>query len=135
MHLMPWELDDASNVFNKIAIANKYLSPDDKLTVDTCLNLSSYIIDWDKSIIPKEFYINKYNYINKVFYEINHKCNIYDKNELYGHLDFQREVTAPHIDYYILILPVGISFVGQIFTFNDSNSRLVLVTISKTFSY
>lgn len=101
MHLMPWELDDASNVFNKIAIANKYLSPDDQLTIDTCLNLSSYIIDWDKSIIPKEFYINKYNYISKVFYEINHKCNIYDKNELYGHLDFQREVQDPNIDYYI----------------------------------
>ena len=63
MHLMPWELDDANNVFNKIAIANKYLSPDDQLTVDTCLNLSSYIIDWDKSIIPKEFYIKIYEWI------------------------------------------------------------------------
>ena len=102
---MPWELDDAFHVFNKISLSNKYINPNDKIYIDTCVNLSSYIIDWDKSKLPKEFFIDKYNYICKALQGVTHKSNIYEKNELYGHLDFQREVVEPHIDYYLAACP------------------------------
>lgn len=105
MHLMPWELDGAFQAFNKIATAKKYLNSNDTLYVDTCLNLSEYIIDWNKSKLPKEFFIDKYEYASKALHEINHKTKIYTKNELYGHLDLQREVIEPNIDYYMSICP------------------------------
>jgi hypothetical protein len=38
-----------------------YLDNDIEITIDTHLNLSSYLIDWDNSKLPKEFFIKKYN--------------------------------------------------------------------------
>jgi hypothetical protein len=105
MHLMPWELDDAHQIFTKIASVKRLLDPSDNICVDTCLNLSSYIIDWETSKLPKDFFIDKYNYIHKVLYEFECKTQIYDKSELYGHLDFQRELIDPKIDYYFSICP------------------------------
>lgn len=105
MHLMPWELDDALPAFNRIALANKYLPNDITLTVETCLNLSDYIINWSATQIPKQFFVDKYNYINRAFYETKHKMHIYEKNELYGHLDFQREIVEPDVDYYMSVCP------------------------------
>jgi hypothetical protein len=100
-HLMPWELDDAFQTFNKIALSQKYINPEDTLYIETCLNLSDYIIDWSKSELPKKFFIEKYEYISQALYECNHKTHIYQGDKLYGHLDFQREVIEPHIDYYM----------------------------------
>lgn len=102
-HLMPWELDDASQTFNRIALAKRYLNPEDNICIETCLNLSSYMINWEKSQIPKQFFIDKYKYISNHLYEYNHKTNIYDDNKLYGHLDFQRELIESNVDYYISI--------------------------------
>lgn len=102
---MPWELDDASQTFNKIALSKRYLNPEDTVFIETCLNLSSYIIDWKQSQISKQFFIDKYKYINNHLNEYTHKTNIYDGNQLYGHLDFQRELIEPNIDYYISICP------------------------------
>jgi hypothetical protein len=109
MHLMPWEIDSASHVFAKIASVKRLLAPTDKIYIHTCLNLSTYIINWEKSKLPKDFFIDKYNYIHKTLYEFDCKTEIYEKNELYGHLDFQRELIEPHIDYYFSICP-DISF-------------------------
>lgn len=102
-HLMPWELDDAAQTFNKIALAKRYLNPEDTIYIETCLNLSSYIVNWEQSQIPKQFFIDKYKYISSHLSEYNHKTNIYDSNQLYGHLDFQRELIDSNIDYYISI--------------------------------
>lgn len=103
IHLMPWELDDAFIIFNKIGLANKYLNPNDKLYVDTCLNLSSYIINWSKSTLTKEFFIDKYNYILNALYNVNHNSKIEETSELYGHLDFQKEIIDPKINFYLPI--------------------------------
>lgn len=105
MHLMPWEVDDAQISYNKIAVAKKYISDDDILTVDTCLNLSNHLIDWNLCSIPKEYFIDKYNYIGNILYDVSHKHNIYDGPDLYGHLDFQREIIESDIDYYMSICP------------------------------
>ena len=105
MHLMPWELDDVSKILDKIASSKRYLNSLDNICVETRLNLSSYIINWENSKIPKQFFIDKYKYIQNSLYEYNFKSSIYDGNELYGCLDFQREVIEPSIDYYIPLCP------------------------------
>lgn len=102
-HLMPWELDDAAQTFHKIALAKRFLNPEDKVCIESCLNLSSYMINWEESKIPKQFFIDKYKYISNSLSEYTHKSSIYDKNELYGHLDFQREIIEHDVDYYISI--------------------------------
>jgi hypothetical protein len=105
MHLMPWELDDAMIAFQKIATIKRYINESDTIIIESCLNLSSYIINWETSQLPKQFFIDKYNHISKLLYEFTHNTSIYDKNELYGHLDFQRELIESNIDYYLSICP------------------------------
>ena len=102
---MPWELDFAELTFEKLSFAKKYINPEDTIYIQSALNLSDYILNWKESTIPKSFFIEKYN--NLLNYLEGYKVisNIYDKNELYGHLDLQRESLQQNIDYYISICP------------------------------
>ena len=52
-HLMPWELDYALLSFTQLKKSKYYLEDSDKVYIDVTLNLSSYIIDWEKSKIAK----------------------------------------------------------------------------------
>lgn len=104
-HLMPWEVDDAILSFDKFGQAYYYLNSNDTVYYETCLNLSSYFIDWNKSKLSKEFFIDKYNYACAALSKYNTKHNIYDGDELYGHLDLQRTVVEPHINFYISACP------------------------------
>ena len=36
---------------------------------------------------------------------LKHYSKIYEGDNLYGHLDFQREISSNHIDYYIMFCP------------------------------
>ncbi len=105
VHIMPWEIDFIEFSFEQIARAKRYLSSNDTVYVDSVLNLSSYIIDWNKSSISKEFFKDKYEKCLKHINEYNVNKKIFDENKLYGHLDFQRETLQSNIDYYITICP------------------------------
>lgn len=105
VHLMPWELDYANLMFNQLAIAKKYTNPEDTIYVHSCLNLSGYIINWEESKMPKQYYIDKYNNLCGLLHEYNNLKFIYDGNEIYGHLDFERVILQENIDYYIHTCP------------------------------
>ncbi len=49
MHLMPWEIDAALLVSEKLRKSSYYLQKGDDVLLDFILNLSDAIIDWDKS--------------------------------------------------------------------------------------
>lgn len=104
-HLMPWEIDYALLSFSQLKNSSNYIPPDVNIELDSCLNLSNYIIDWEKSTFPKQYFIDKYNEISKGFKNIKHTSKIIESNTLYGHLDFQKEVKATHIEYYIAMCP------------------------------
>ena len=52
---MPWDIDYSLLSFSQFK-KSKYYLVDDKvnITIETCLNLSSHIFDWEKSKIPKD---------------------------------------------------------------------------------
>jgi hypothetical protein len=102
---MPWEIDYALLTFTQLKKSKYYLSKDDNISIETVLNLSSYIIDWEKSKLPKEFFIEKYNQISNLLIDYNHIKRIYDGDKLYGHLNLQRECISTEIDYYMTICP------------------------------
>jgi hypothetical protein len=102
---MPWEIDYALLTFTQLKKSKYYLSKDDNISIETVLNLSSYIIDWEKSKLPKEFFIEKYNQISNLLIDYNHIKRIYDGDKLYGHLNLQKECISSEIDYYITICP------------------------------
>jgi hypothetical protein len=104
-HLMPWELDYALLTFVQLKKSKYYINDEDKVYIDVTLNLSDYIINWEESKIPKEFFINKFESLQPLLKDYICRFKIYDGNELYGHLDTQRESTEDHIDYYATLNP------------------------------
>lgn len=104
-HIMPWEIDYALLTFTQLKKSKYYTSDEDNITIDSVLNLSSYIIDWNKSKLPKDFFIEKYNQISNLLIDYTHNKKVYEGEELYGHLDLQKECISSEIDYYISICP------------------------------
>jgi hypothetical protein len=105
IHLMPWEIDNALLTFTQLKKSYYYLPKDVNVTIETVLNLSSKFIDWEESKLPKEFFVTKYNDLSLLLSDYNHIKRIYDKDEIYGFLDLQRESISPEVDYYIGVCP------------------------------
>ena len=102
---MPWEIDNALLTFTQLKKSYYYLPKDVNVTIETVLNLSSKFIDWEESKLPKEFFVTKYNDLSLLLSDYNHIKRIYDKDEIYGFLDLQRESISPEVDYYIGVCP------------------------------
>lgn len=102
---MPWEIDYALLTFTQLKKSKYYIDSDINIEIDSVLNLSSYIINWDDSKLPKEYFIDKYKNISKLLVDYKHNFKVFEKNQIYGHLDLQKESKAKHVDYYINICP------------------------------
>ena len=106
LHLMPWELDSALLTCNQLVKSFYHFDKKDNVILESCLNLSSYMINWNESKLSKEFFIEKYKNLDFLFpTEFKRTLKIYDGSELYGHLDFERESISPEIDAYINLCP------------------------------
>ena len=105
-HIMPWDIDCALLVFDKLKQSSYFIDNEDKIYIDSFLNLSHDIIDWDNSSFPKEYFIKKYQILDDLVKDIFvHKPFVYDKEGIYGHLDSQKTIIEPHIDYYVGLCP------------------------------
>ena len=104
-HIMPWEIDYALLTFTKLKKSKYFLSENHNIIIDSVLNLSDDIINWDETKIPKEFFIHKYNTISTLLNEFTHNSKIVQGNVFYGHLDLQRDAIQSDIDYYIVLCP------------------------------
>lgn len=102
---MPWEIDYAMLTYTQLKKTKYYIPADVNIQIETVLNLSSYIINWEKTKLPKEFFIEKYNTISNLLIDYKHIKRVYDGNSMYGHLDFQKEVISKEVDYYLSICP------------------------------
>ena len=105
LHLMPWEIDHLFFFFTQLKKSKYHLPDDVSITIESSLNLSSFIINWEESKIPKQFFIDKYNFVSQLLSDYNHIKKVYDGDKWYGHLDMQRESVDPEIDYYIVAMP------------------------------
>lgn len=102
---MPWEIDYALLTFNQLKKSSFHLNSEDKIYVDVALNLSSYIINWEKSKIPKDFFINKFKNLQPLLKDYICNFKIYNDNKLFGGLNTQLLSTEDHIDGYIVLNP------------------------------
>lgn len=102
---MPWEIDYALLSFSQLKKSKYHLPSDVNVEIETVLNLSSYIINWEESKLPKDFFIKKYNQISNLLIDYIHNKKIYEGEDLYGHLDFQRDSISSTTDFYLNICP------------------------------
>ena len=102
---MPWELDNMLLSFIQFKKSKYYLSKEDTVEINPCLNLSSYLIDWDKSIITKDHLKDRYFQYLKLLKDYKVSDFIYEGDKLYGHLDHQREAISKEVDFYLSVCP------------------------------
>ena len=102
---MGWELDYALQTFTQLKKSKYYLSDKDTIEIDVCLNLSSYLVDWDKSKLNKDLLKARFKEYLKLLKDYKVNATIYEEDKLYGHLDHQREIISPEVDFYITICP------------------------------
>jgi hypothetical protein len=103
--IMPWQIDYALLSYTQLKKSFYYLPKDVEVTIDTHLNLSNYIMDWDESKLPKDFFINKFNDLSSLLKDYKVNSFIYEGDENYGLLDMQRMAYGEEFDYYIPLCP------------------------------
>jgi hypothetical protein len=102
---MPWQIDYALLSFSQFKRSKYHLPEDIEITIDTHLNLSNYIVDWDNSQLSKEFFIKKYNDLAILLKDYKHNNIIYEGDDNYGLLDMQKQAYGKEFDYYISTCP------------------------------
>jgi len=102
--IMPWQIDYAQQSYIQFKKSKYYLSDDVNITIDTHLNLSSFIIDWNNTKIPKQYFIDKFKSLEPLLSDYTHNSIIYDGQDNYGLFDMQKAAIGNY-DYYIPVCP------------------------------
>jgi len=64
IHLLPHEIDWFEWQMKQFKLGSYYLDGNDTFIIDVTLNLN--LVEWDKSQIPKQYFINKFNQIQQI---------------------------------------------------------------------
>jgi hypothetical protein len=102
---MPWDIDYALLTFTQLKKSKYHLPKDINLTVDVELNLTSYLYNWEESKLSKDYFIDKFETLLLLLKDYKVNKFIYSGNELYGHLDHQKKIISPEVDYYMIVCP------------------------------
>ena len=101
IHIMPYEIDWFEWQSKQLKQGSYYLESNDKILIDVTLNLN--LNDWGKSIIPKEYFIEKFSNIEQLYDWANTKFTADDKKICLGCNDKRRnsinESTSDNIVY------------------------------------
>tara|TARA_X000001382_G_C3168117_1_gene178578 strand:+ start:417 stop:1307 length:891 start_codon:yes stop_codon:yes gene_type:complete len=103
-HLMPSELEDYSDMLDKLKESSEYLDDNDWISVQATLNLSPKIIDWDKSDVKSKVFID-------YFLDLKQKCDwaeevvfdIIDDNSILGTTSQKREIIKGDYNQFIFL--------------------------------
>jgi hypothetical protein len=64
IHITPYEIDNYQLFIHQLRRNLNYV--DREIIFNPCLNLSKYFYDWDNSILKSDFFINRFNELNKI---------------------------------------------------------------------
>jgi hypothetical protein len=89
IHISPYEIDDYQLFIHQLRRNLNYI--DSEIVFNPCLNLSNYFYDWDSSILKSDFFINKFNKLNKIIEnQVTLDPIINFDNEILGALSYKR---------------------------------------------
>lgn len=114
MHCLPREIDQLERVCNLLRESYFFIENKIDIILDITLNLNSTFVDWNTSTIPKEFFIEKFNIINKSHMGWTYK-NIFDievsENKCLGINDKRRNsINDGEFADYIMYLDLDVFF-------------------------
>jgi hypothetical protein len=64
IHITPYEIDDYQLFIHQLRRNLNYVN--NNIVFNPCLNLSNYFYDWGNSILKSNFFIHKFNELNKI---------------------------------------------------------------------
>jgi hypothetical protein len=68
IHVLPFEIDRFEHQMFELKKNAAYLTGDDEVTIDATLNVNDLLVDWSKSKISKQYFIDR-------FYKLQAVCN------------------------------------------------------------
>ena len=113
VHVLPREIDQFERLCNSFKESYFFVKDEIKIVLDASLNLNEVFVDWDNSQIPKEFFIEKFNNINKLHNEWTHKniFQIENSDNCLGINDKRRNSINDGLDYdYLMYLDLDVFF-------------------------
>ena len=119
LYAMPWEIDKLELLVHKFNSSKYYLKPNHRVSFNVVLNVSDSFTDWDKSKLPKEFFVDKFRSLieklawgDKNYFHIEHEDGIlFSHDGIQGCSDIRRKViNEADAEDYILWLDPDIYF-------------------------
>jgi hypothetical protein len=109
VHVLPQEIDQLEQLLIQLKYSSNYISPKDKVVVDVVLNLN--LVDWDKSILPKKFFIDKFDNLKKLTQTwAETKFEINEDGTIQGCVSHRRKVVKETQSDAVLLLDTDIIF-------------------------
>jgi len=66
LHSLPREIDEVKRIVDQLARSQFYIGDTNNVILDFTLNVSDKLTDWENSKIPKEYFIDKFTYIESL---------------------------------------------------------------------
>lgn len=114
-YIFPFHLDQLERSIYQLKRAANYSNTKDYLCLDVVFDMSDFNFNWDNCKIPKQFFIDKFNYIKK-YCDFCKEVNFEINNEMIGSGEQQRRLYANNNgEYNIILLDPDIHFPVEIF--------------------
>jgi hypothetical protein len=121
IHLLPHEIDWFEWQSKQFKLGSYYIN--DKVIIDITLNLN--LIDWDKSQLPKQFFIDKFYQIEKLWDWAETRFIVDENNKCLGCDDKRREAIRLTTADNILYLDSDIIFKPELLSYIIEASKLI----------
>lgn len=129
-YLFPFHLDLFERSLYQLKKASCYSNTKEYLAIDVVLDLSDFNFNWNKCKIPKEFFIDKFRYLEK-YCDFCKEINFEINNEMRGSGEQQRRIyNNNNKEYNIILLDPDIYFPIEILHIFDQ----VIPQIEKKYS-
>jgi hypothetical protein len=113
IHLLPHEIDWFEWQSKQFKLGSYYIS--DTVIIDVTLNLN--LTDWSKSQLPKQFFLDKFNQIEKLWDWCETQFIIDEKNKCLGCDDKRREAIRSTVADNILYLDSDLLFKSELLSY------------------
>jgi hypothetical protein len=114
-YIFPFHLDLLERSLYQLKKASCYSNTKDYLYLDIVFDMSDFNFNWDKCEIPKQFFIDKFNYLKK-YCDFCKEVNFEINNEMKGSGEQQRRIyNTNNGEYDIILLDPDIYFPIEIF--------------------
>ena len=123
IHLLPHEIDWFEWQTKQLKQGSYYLEEDDKVIIDVTLNLN--LIEWDKSQLPKQFFIDKFFQLEKLCDWCETQFIIDDENKCLGCDDKRREAIRLTTSDNILYLDSDLIFKPELLKYIIDSAKVI----------